>query len=190
MILNKQLIDFQRLSSEDKKAAFSGELTLIKELVASLIDKKRYDHSLSVAALAKDLAANYGFDQNKAYLMGILHDITKSFKKEDHLYYFELYDPDKINCPLPIMHSYSAKYFLMYELSYCDEEVLDAIYHHTDGESARPLAMILYIADKRDPLRKIDDGILKQAYIDLSSAFEWLKEDVREYVEKKNGKVS
>lgn len=187
---NELLISFRQLPAQKREAAFSGDLSLIKELVASLIDKKRYDHSLSVASVAMDLAARHGYDQDKAYLMGILHDITKSFNKEEHLYYLERYDKDKVNCPLPIMHSYSAKYFLMEELAYYDEEVLEAIYHHTDGRSARPLAMILYIADKRDPLREIDDDILDQAYIDLPLAFGRLKEDVREYLEKKNGKIS
>ena len=67
-----------------------------------------------------------------------------------------------------------------------DDEVLEAIYHHTDGLSNGKLSKILYIADKREPLRGLDPHILNLAYTDLNKAFIELKEDVKEYLANRN----
>jgi HD superfamily phosphohydrolase YqeK len=40
----------------------------------------------------------------------------------------------------------------------------------------------LYIADKREPLRKIDDGIVEVAEKDLYKAYEMLEKDVERYI--------
>ena len=91
-----------------------------------------------------------------------------------------------MECPEPILHSYSAKYFIKEKLNYYDDEVLEAIYHHTDGLSNGKLSKILYIADKREPLRGLDPHILNLAYTDLNKAFIELKEDVKEYLANRN----
>ena len=114
------------------------------------------------------------------------NDKNKSLSKEEHLDYLRYYDQDKMECPEPILHSYSAKYFIKEKLNYYDDEVLEAIYHHTDGLSNGKLSKILYIADKREPLRGLDPHILNLAYTDLNKAFIELKEDVKEYLANRN----
>ena len=89
-----------------------------------------------------------------------------------------------IGCTIFIIQSYID----FAEMLVHDEEVLNAIYHHSDGLSHSKLAMIIYIADKREPLRQIDDNILNLAYSDLYKAFEVLKCDVKEYVLKHGNK--
>lgn len=48
-----------------------------KEILKKRLNEKRYYHSLCVADEAKRLAEKYGGDTEKAYLAGLLHDITK-----------------------------------------------------------------------------------------------------------------
>ena len=47
----------------------------IKTLLHSRLSKKRYNHSLNVAAEARKLAFRYGVDPDRAYAAGLLHDI-------------------------------------------------------------------------------------------------------------------
>ncbi len=47
----------------------------IKTLLHSRLSKKRYNHSLNVAAEARKLAFRYGVDPDLAYAAGLLHDI-------------------------------------------------------------------------------------------------------------------
>ena len=180
------LDNFHLLSKSTKKIIFDKHMYIIEKLAASMTSKKRFAHSKSVANVCKDLAKRWGVDENKAYLAGILHDITKSFTLDEHLNYLNYYDKTKVNEVEPILHSYSAKYFIKEKFNYYDNEVLNAIYHHTDGESNAKMAMILYIADKREPLRNLDPKLLNLAYEDLSLAFRLLKEDVKEYIKNKN----
>lgn len=179
--------NFHKLTKKEKKEIFKHHDETIEKLVASLISHKRFEHSLSVAKVAMSLAKKHHLDVHKAYLAGILHDITKDLSYDEHLSYLKYYDPDKCDEPRPILHSYSAKYFIKEKFNYYDKEVLNAVYHHTDGESKAKLAMIIYIADKREPLRKLDDNLLEMAYDDLYKAFALLKEDVKEFVKSKNG---
>ena len=67
-----------------------------------------------------------------------------------------------------------------------DSDILNAIYNHTICRSRDKLSLILYIAAQREPLRKIDDDILKIAYADLYKAFEKLERDVKKYIGGKN----
>ena len=46
------------------------------ELLKEKLDEYRFNHSIAVANQAKYLAEKYGCDVEKAYLAGLLHDIT------------------------------------------------------------------------------------------------------------------
>lgn len=180
--------NFHRLSKGTKNIIFNEHFDIVERIVSEQITAKRFEHSKSVANVCKSLAKRWHIDENAAYQAGILHDITKSLSKEEHLTILKYYDPLKMNEPEPILHSYTAKYFIKEKFNYYNEDVLNAIYHHTDGECNGVLAKILYIADKREPLRNLDPYLLNLAYEDLTLAFKLLKEDVKEYVRKHNGK--
>ena len=60
------------------------------------------------------------------------------------------------------------------------------LFKSTICESRDKLSIILYIADKREPLRNINDGILDIAYIDLFKAYRLLRWDVKKYLEENN----
>ena len=67
------------------------DYNFLKELLKSRLNEKRYEHSLAVADEARRLALKYGADQNKAYLAGLLHDITKNSSREEHLNIFNTF---------------------------------------------------------------------------------------------------
>ena len=60
----------------------------LKAVLQKRLNEKRYYHSLCVADEAKRLAEKYGGDSDKAYLAGLLHDITKNAPDEEHLQIF------------------------------------------------------------------------------------------------------
>ncbi|MBR4421061.1 MAG: bis(5'-nucleosyl)-tetraphosphatase (symmetrical) YqeK, partial [Erysipelotrichaceae bacterium] len=155
---------------------------LLKELVRKNISAHRYAHSLSVADCAVQLALAHHVDPRKAYYAGLLHDCTKGLPEEVHDAYFRYYDPDKINYPTGVKHSFSAKYYLKEKLNFHDKDILNAIYNHTICQSRDKLSLILYICDKREPLRQIDDDILEIARHDLYRAYELLNKDVERYL--------
>ena len=154
----------------------------IKILIRKNLKKKRYDHSLSVADMARDLARCHHVDENKAYIAGLLHDCTKYLSNEQHDSYLRYFDPEKTAYPESAKHSFSAKYYLKEKLNYHDRDILNAIYNHTIWRSRDRLSIILYIADKREPLRGIDDGIAELAKKDLYGAFAKLSWDVEKYL--------
>ena len=53
-----------------------------KELIKSMMGKKRYIHSCNVADMCVRLAEIHGEDTEKAYTAGILHDIRKEIDDE------------------------------------------------------------------------------------------------------------
>ena len=161
--------------------------SLIKILLKPMVSEHRYLHSLSVAETAALLASRYHIDTKKAYITGLLHDVCKNFNEEECDLYLRYYDQDKLKAPLPIKHGYVAAYFLKEKCNYCQKDVLRAIYHHSDGDYNSKLGMIIYIADKREPLRNLNDGLLELSLNNLYEGFRLLKEDVLNYLEKKNG---
>ena len=60
-----------------------------KKILQERLDEKRYFHSLCVADEAKRLAEKYGGNEEKCYLAGLLHDITKNASYEEHFSIFK-----------------------------------------------------------------------------------------------------
>lgn len=177
--------NFLALSKSEQEEILNN-YDLLKELVKKNISEHRYLHSLSVADTCKQLASYHGVDSNRAYLSGLLHDCCK-FKNESILIdYLKKYDSEKLNGCFGAYHSWVAPYYLKEKLGFDDEEVLNAIYNHTILNSNDNLSLILYIADKREPLRGINDNLLELAKTDLLSAYDILKKDVEEYIQSKN----
>ena len=46
------------------------------------LNEKRYQHSLGTAECAKELAKQFGQNEEKAYIAGLLHDCAKCFSDE------------------------------------------------------------------------------------------------------------
>ena len=133
----------------------------LKELLQSRLTEKRYYHSLCVADEAKRLAKKYGVDENKAYLAGLLHDITKNSPQNEHLKIFSdsaiiLTDIEKN--ALKLWHAISGAAYVANVLNIKDSEIISAIrYHTTAKENMSAFEKVLYIADFTSADRDYDD---------------------------------
>ena len=149
----------------------------IKKILSQRLTQKRYIHSLAVADEALRLAKAHGVDCEKAYLCGLLHDITKNSSREEHLNIFSEFDIMLNDIEIrshKLWHAISGSAYVRYILKIDDEEIYDAIRYHT---TAKPnlslLSKILYLADFTsadrdypdvDVMRKLVDESLDKAY--------------------------
>ncbi len=176
--------DFHTYPSKIRKKILNDP-ELIKVMVRKMLKEERYLHSLSVAETARELARYHGVDPDRAYMAGLHHDVTKYLIDEEQDEYLRYYDSVRIDEPPKVKHAYTAKYFLKEKCGFHDKDILHAIYNHTICRSKDRLSRILYIADKREPLRGIDDGSLELAKKDLKKAFELVKNDAASYMRKR-----
>ena len=108
------------------------DIEFFERLIKERLSAHRYNHSLMVAKLAKELALSIGYDPDRAYLCGILHDLTKEENEQFHDNLFRKYnDLDKITEAAPVKHSHSCPYYLYETYGIKDIELLTAIYNHT-----------------------------------------------------------
>lgn len=172
---------FMDLPSSKRKLILNDPV-LLSGLVRKVLKPSRYEHSLRVAKLAEKLALAHHVDPRRACIAGLLHDCTKYLNNEQHDAYLRYYDPDKLNYPESCKHAFSAKYYLREKLNFHDSGILNAIYNHTICFSKDRLSLILYIADKREPGRQIEDDIVAIAMNDLNKAMLRLSWDVEKYL--------
>lgn len=132
-----------------------------KELLMHRLNQKRYYHSLCVADEAKRLALKYGSDPERAYLAGLLHDITKNSNKEEHFEIFNNYNISLSDIELKaekLWHAISGAAYVKNKLKISDEEIVDAIRYHTTAKSGMTLLqIILYLADFTSADRDYED---------------------------------
>ena len=163
-----------------------------KELLSRKLSEKRYYHSLCVADEALRLAKKYGASEQKAYLAGLLHDITKNSPKEEHLNIFNTLGIILNNVEKnaeKLWHAISGAAFVRYILNIQDEQIIDAIrYHTTAKEDMSLLSKILYLADFSSRDRDYDDVDIMRSLVDksLDEAYIYaLQYSVKDLVEQK-----
>lgn len=119
------------------------------KIVPEEVTFSRFDHSIKVAELAEKFSIlNHYPEPRKAYLAGILHDITKQKSKEFHRDIFVRYKFEYESLPERAYHPFSAVFYLKEKYDYRDEEVLSAIQNHTlGGKDLVLLDQILYVSD-------------------------------------------
>ena len=162
------------------------DIEFFERLIKERLSAHRYNHSLMVAKLAKKLALSIGYDADRAYLCGILHDLTKEENEQFHDNLFRKYnDLDKITEAAPVKHSHSCPYYLYETYGIKDIELLTAIYNHTVCRSNLDLCKIIYIADKREESRRIDDDVVSRSLINLDDGFNYLLKLDAEYLKRK-----
>ena len=162
------------------------DIEFFERLIKERLSAHRYNHSLMVAKPAKELALSIGYDPDRAYLCGILHDLTKEENEQFHDNLFRKYnDLDKITEAAPVKHSHSCPYYLYETYGIKDIELLTAIYNHTVCRSNLDLCKIIYIADKREESRRIDDDVVSRSLINLDDGFNYLLKLDAEYLKRK-----
>ena len=123
----------------------------LKSFLRAKVGSERYLHSLCVADEARKLAKRYVEDENKAYVAGLLHDITKEFTEKDHFKLIKKYDVklDEIELRTEkLWHAITAPLYVKEELKIEDEDILKAIRYHTTGRANMgKLEEIIFLAD-------------------------------------------
>ena len=163
----------------------------IKEILEYRLTEKRYYHSLCVADEAKRLALKYGADPEKAYLSGLVHDITKNSTEEEHLNIFNKFGIILNNVEKnseKLWHAISGSAYVENVLKIDDSDVINAVrYHTTAKENMTLLERILYLADFTSKDRNYDDVDVMRKLVDesLDKAMVYsLSYTIRELVEK------
>ena len=112
---------------------------------------QRFVHSLQVALEAERLADMYGADRDKAYLAGLLHDITKNETRDAQLQLFKqfgiiLTDIEKNSDKL--WHAISGAAYIENVFKITDNDISTAVRYHTTARAGMSLfEQVLYIAD-------------------------------------------
>lgn len=165
---------------------------MYKKILQSRLKEKRYYHSLCVADEAKRLAEKYGANPQKAYLAGLLHDITKNTDREEQLKMFSDFGimlDDITASSEKLWHAVSGASYVKNVLNIGDGEIINAIrYHTTARENMSLLEKILYLADFTSADRDYDDVEVMREKVEesLQAAMCYaLSYTINELVEKK-----
>ena len=122
-----------------------------KQIIREKLDDYRYNHSICVADEARRLALIYNIDADKAYLAGLLHDITKNFSTEEHLKNFSRFDiilTDIEKSSEKLWHAISGAAYVNNILKVNDNDIVSAIRYHTTAKNNMTLfEKIIYLAD-------------------------------------------
>ena len=139
--------------------------------IRSFLKEKRFNHTVSVANLAYDIAVKHNLDNPcNVFIAGLLHDIGKEVDQEPIMkeFYKEYMDLPKL-----IYHQFTGEYLAKKEFGVVDKDILEAIKYHTTGnENMCTMAKIIYAADKIEPTRGFDSKDLIYAMMeDIDKGF-------------------
>lgn len=128
---------------------------LIERLQNSL-RPKRFHHVLRVEQTAIQLAKLNHVDVEKASIAGLCHDYAK--QRPDDVFIAEIkkkhLEPELLNWGNAIWHGVVGAELLKDECGIWDEDILNAVRHHTTGAVVMsPLEQIVYMADYIEPAR-------------------------------------
>lgn len=140
------------------------------ELAKNTLSEYRFHHSMCVAEKARELAKKHGLDENKAYLAGILHDITKEMPEEEQIKLIEE-NGHKLTYVEAgnrrVFHQMSGVAYVKNVLKISDEDILSGIRYHTTGRAEMTdFEMIIYLADFTSADRKYPDVEIMRAKTD------------------------
>ena len=134
--------------------------TTVSDIASGLkatLKPHRYDHTLSVAVLARQLAVSAGVDPEKAYLAGLLHDCAKSYTDDELLKLCQLRglpitEAEK-KAPY-LLHARYGAWMAEYVYGIDDPEICSAIACHTTGKPGmNALDKVLFVSDYLEPGR-------------------------------------
>ena len=164
----------------------------IIEKLNTMLKPKRLEHSINVAKCAIKLSEIYGYDKEKAYLAGLVHDCAKYFTKEQIDSYVEKYnielDPLEVD-NIALSHSIIGSFAIQDVFNIQDMDIINAVRYHTTGrENMSILEKIIFMADMIeegrnfpgvDELRKLSfNGQLDKALItSLNNTIKFVREN-------------
>lgn len=151
---------------------FKMDFNSYKQIIRERLDDYRYNHSICVAEEARRLALIYNIDVDKAYLAGLLHDITKNFSAEEHLKIFSRFDiilTDIEKSSEKLWHAISGAAYVNNILKVNDNDIVSAIRYHTTAKNNMTLfEKIIYLADFTSADRNYPDVSVMRKLVDKS----------------------
>ncbi len=125
------------------------------------LNEERYEHSIGTAEMARDLAAKYSQNEDRAYIAGLLHDCAKCLSTEKLLEIIdnEHLDVDSIEkMNYKTLHAPVSAFVAKTDFGVSDEEILSAIRWHTIGKlNMSDFEKIIYLADKIETRTREDE---------------------------------
>ena len=146
------------------KVTSNNEVIVDKNLTNKLNkiikNEKRVAHSISVAELSYRIAlSNHLEEPFLYYLAGLFHDLAKGLNKEELMKYMNQYYKEYLDLPLFSFQQFVGAKLTKEYFGINNETILDAIMFHCTGkDNMSSMAMIIYAADKTDPLRGYDSS--------------------------------
>ncbi|MGM9892307.1 bis(5'-nucleosyl)-tetraphosphatase (symmetrical) YqeK [Limosilactobacillus sp.] len=134
---------------------------LVDHLREALKDK-RFHHVLRVEQTAIQLAQANGVDIEKASIAGLCHDYAKQRPDADFIAEIKKrgLNPDLLNYNNAIWHGVVGAELIKDELGIWDEDILNAVRHHTTGAAIMsPLEQVVYMADYIEPGRDFPEVV-------------------------------
>ena len=101
------------------------------------LSPRRYEHTLGTVRAAVELAKAHHphLDMEKVSFSALLHDMTKEYSLEDHIFVARRFGieftDEELSSP-KLLHSKTASYICRYELK-LDSDICDAVFYHTTG---------------------------------------------------------
>lgn len=157
----------------------------VENFIAAKETRHRYKHSVSVAHLCEEMALANGLDGQKAYYIGLFHDIAKNMDVQHMEQWMDAICPENKKWAVPVWHGFVGSEIVDRVFYLDDPQIKNAIYHHVLGDDHDdPYAMIVFCADKTDPLRGYDStDLINQCKADIYQGFWAVKNENDKYLE-------
>lgn len=162
--------------------------------VQQQMSQKRFKHVLGVEKVAVELAQQYGTSIEAASIAALTHDYVKERNPEEmhDLIISASLDLDLLQYGSEVWHGPAGAILVKKELGIQDEEILNAIRHHTVGFSKMSLLeQIIYVADYIEPGRDFPgvDEARQLAKTDLAQAVAFEAEHTLYYLISEKRKI-
>ena len=166
-----------------------SELSKLRKEISKVQDSNRFEHTLSVAYTAANLAACYGESIDHAVVAGMLHDCAKCLPEEKLLsicetQHMEISQEEYMKPSL--LHAKAGCYLAEKKYHIVNRNILNAIHNHTTGRPDMSLLeKIIFVADYIEPGRRQAprlEQVRRTAFADLDQAVLMILEDTLKYL--------
>lgn len=128
-----------------------------EKIIRERLSPSRFEHSVQVARVARQMAQQFNENEDQAYIAGILHDYAKGISGGELLKLAEAHGliEDEVERLAPdLLHARLGAELLVRDWGVEDEALLQAISNHTLGRvGMSALEKIIFLADMIEPGR-------------------------------------
>lgn len=172
-------------------------LELLQQQMKTVMNEKRYEHTLGVSYTSAALAMRYGYDITAARVAGMLHDNAKcvddlTLLQLSNQYGLPVSEAEKQNPYL--LHAKVGAYLAKEKYGVGEDEIIQAVRYHTTGRpNMSLLEKIVFVADYIEPNRRMIDGldeIRQLVFEDLDQGVAKILERTLQYLKSKSNEQS